>query len=300
MNKTVIAIFIAASATAAAAPGAELSLDAFLEQRVPDELAADGTLLSRIGIALDVETVADKVIVSLVDPATRRVIASTKVDQVPVDREAAVAQVTQVAANLVAQLSGGVRVDIKVTGDTGVPANPVDELKRHGDAEYRYRQEMVTFERGWGISGDKNRVSSYTYTQPVLGELKRPLRGCEFYLAVDRPDLASEYSKRRRRGWIGALGGPLVTASGVIALAIGDDASNAPLQITGGVMTVAGVVGFFGGLWYLWHSHPVDESEWYGLAQHHNATVRRKYGLSVGVAPYAHADGGGLSFAGSF
>jgi hypothetical protein len=62
----------------------------------------------------------------------------------------------------------------------------------------------------------------------------------------------------------------------------------------------SGAVGLAGGTYYLLNPDPIDEDQWYFLAQTHNASVRRKYGLSVGVAPYAHADGGGLSFAGQF
>ena len=301
MNKSVIVIFalLGAATAAAAQPNAQLALDAFLEQRVPDELAADGTLLSRLGIALDVETVGDKLIVSLVDPVTRRVIASTKVDTVPADREAAVALITQVAASLVAQV-GVARADTIASGETASAASAVAELKRHSDAEYQYRQEMVTFERGYGVSGDKNGVRSYTYTQPVLGELRKPLRGRDIYLALGRPDLAQQYSRRKRRGWIGLFGGPVVGLAGVAVVAVADENHNTPLGVTGGVMALAGVVGLVGGLYYLWNPHPVDDSEWYDLAQTHNANVRRKYGLSVGVAPYARPDGGGLAVGGRF
>jgi hypothetical protein len=79
MNKALATFFVLACAAASArAQGdAQPALDVFLEQRVAEELAADGTLLSRLGVALDVEIVGDKLIVSLVDAATRRTVAST-------------------------------------------------------------------------------------------------------------------------------------------------------------------------------------------------------------------------------
>src|SRR5678815_784691 len=76
---------------AAAAP----DLAALLEQRVPQELAAEGVVLARLGVALDVELVGDRCVVSLVDQTTHRASASTKIDALPADTEAAVALVTQ-------------------------------------------------------------------------------------------------------------------------------------------------------------------------------------------------------------
>src|SRR5512144_2938416 len=106
MNKSLLAAILPASAVApVAAQEATVPIDVFLEQRVAEELAADGTILSRLGVALDVELVGEKAVVSLVDPATRRAVSSTKVDSLPADREAAVATVVQVVANMTTQLN---------------------------------------------------------------------------------------------------------------------------------------------------------------------------------------------------
>ena len=94
------------AATARAEPEPSAPLAAFLEARVPDELAAEGLVLSRRNLALQIEPVGDKLLVSLIDLVTGRVVASTKLDNPPRDREAAVASVTQVAAALVTQYSG--------------------------------------------------------------------------------------------------------------------------------------------------------------------------------------------------
>jgi hypothetical protein len=328
MNKSVLALIVLASlAAAAAAQTAQAPLDVFLEQRVAEELTADGTMLSRLGVALDIEAVGDKLLVSLVDPATRRVVASTKVDRVPTDREAAVAAITQVAANLVAQLG---------TAPVAVPtqSTALADLKRHTDAEYRYRQEMVTFEREFAISGNKDGVSTRRWTVPVKGELKRPLEGRDFYLAVDRPDLAAQYSARSRRIWYGLLGGAAVGIGGLAVIGNASDLGGAsecdysapsynqceadndrrerPFALLGGGMMLAGAVGMIVGGYYVFNRHPVAVSEWYDLAAQHNANVRRKYGLTaerrarrqstgtIVVAPYALGDGGGLSVAGRF
>ncbi len=87
-------------------PDDAASLATFLEIRVPEELAAEGLLLSRQGLSLQIEPVGDKLLVSLIDRVTGRVVASTKIDQPPRDREAAVASVTEVAAGLVTQYAG--------------------------------------------------------------------------------------------------------------------------------------------------------------------------------------------------
>ena len=72
------------------------------------------------------------------------------------------------------------RSDAKATAvEGGSGTGSVDALARHADAEFRYRQEMVTFERGFGITSDKTGVRSYAYKEPVLGELGKPLSGRE-------------------------------------------------------------------------------------------------------------------------
>src|SRR5262245_20469151 len=99
MTRTLLAAVLLASvsATAAAQP-VEIDL---LAKRVPDELAAEGHVLSRMNLTLKLEMAADKLMVSLVDLTTGRVAASTVIEQLPGDREAQVASVTQVAGDLV-------------------------------------------------------------------------------------------------------------------------------------------------------------------------------------------------------
>jgi hypothetical protein len=78
----------------------------FLERRVPDELASEGVLLSRYDLALKVEQLRGKWRVSLIDLTGGDVAASSRIDALPTDREAAVAIVTQIAGELAAQLLG--------------------------------------------------------------------------------------------------------------------------------------------------------------------------------------------------
>ena len=111
----VLAGLVAASSIASAQPtpppapgGAATSpREAFLTQRVIDELAADGIVLARRDVALALAPEGDALVVELRDRATGRVRASTRLAQVPSDREAAVATVTQVVATLTAQLDAG-------------------------------------------------------------------------------------------------------------------------------------------------------------------------------------------------
>src|SRR5690606_39358477 len=105
MKHAVLAVLVILGLTVRAHAEDPPPIDQFLEQRVPKELATDGVLLSRLGVHLDVELIGDKLLVSLVEDSTNRATASTKIDAIPPDREAAVATVTQVAATLATQLT---------------------------------------------------------------------------------------------------------------------------------------------------------------------------------------------------
>ncbi|MBK9037259.1 MAG: hypothetical protein IPL61_39455 [Myxococcales bacterium] len=88
-----------------APPAAAESREAFLEQRVTDELAADGILLARLGVTLDLTAVGDALQITLIDQATGQPAASSRLAPVPADREAAVATLTPVVANLAARVT---------------------------------------------------------------------------------------------------------------------------------------------------------------------------------------------------
>src|SRR5688572_20683804 len=97
----VIVVGLAIAAPAWAQPATPSDLDGFLEQRVPEELAADGLLLAQHGVVLDVETIGARLLVTLVDRTTGAARASTRLDALPTDREAAVASVVQLVTSLI-------------------------------------------------------------------------------------------------------------------------------------------------------------------------------------------------------
>ncbi|MBL8619680.1 MAG: hypothetical protein JNK64_00220 [Myxococcales bacterium] len=108
----VLAALLAAPAIATAQPAAPAPpaapaspREAFLEQRVIEELAADGIVLARLDVVLALTPDGDALVIALVDPATGQARASTRLPQVPTDRDAAVATVTQVAATLATQVA---------------------------------------------------------------------------------------------------------------------------------------------------------------------------------------------------
>ena len=100
------ALAIPARVASATPSDATAPIAAFLEIRVADELSADGLVLSRLGLALQIEPLGDALLLSLIDLTTGRVVSSTRLDNLPRDREAAVASVTQIAADLITKYTG--------------------------------------------------------------------------------------------------------------------------------------------------------------------------------------------------
>jgi hypothetical protein len=308
----------------------------FLEQRVPEELATEGTSLSRLGVALDVELVGDRMVVSLVDLATHRAAASTKIDSVPADREAAVASVTQVAANLAAQLSS------KPSSEANAMAAALAEDRKarqaRADAEERFRQQEITFGDEYKVVVGNNFASVHRKWVAYVGDQR--LDGAEFYRHVHRDDLASSYEHRRTGGYAGigisiglmGLAAYLIVGPGLPNHESGTcdfgspsydtcqakvDArndqldSNAKTYMTAGLaVTVASGVSMAVGFYYLRNADPVSESEAHDLASEHNRAIRIQEGLTtasrttrlrnVVITPYAGGDGGGLAVAGRF
>jgi hypothetical protein len=102
------------------------------------------------------------------------------------------------------------------------------------------------------------------------GKYRETLDGADFYLAVDRPDLASGYRRRHATRVILLTGGIGVAVAG--ALLAGDGARSA-----GGVMLVGGIAGAVASLFV--EPDPVGETEARMLADLHNKALRRE--LSV-------------------
>lgn len=305
---------------------------AFLQQRVVEELAADGIILSRLGVALELEAIGDKLLVSLVDVTTGRASASTKLDAVPLDREAAVASLTQVVANLTAQL----RAPAPTTTPLLTTAPPTEgqvaaqiaaqlAAERQRDREERavreraeiaFREQAIGFGTEIVVSGNQYGVSVARNWTAHRGDVREPLDGPDFYAAIGRDDLADQY-KTRRHIKIGALVGSIVAlgATGYFMYEWGEadrvctlspdecDNVDADAALTG--VLVSGGLSLVGlGVWAYYHTrpHPISESEAKRLGAEHNRALRARLGLptSMTVAPYASAHGGGLALAGAF
>jgi hypothetical protein len=119
------------------------------------------------------------------------------------------------------------------------------------------------------------------------GKYRSRLPGADFYLAIDRPDLASAYRRRHAAelslifGGIGAtLGGLYLGGRGWLT--------------AGAVLVTAGLGGILAG-WIL-EPDPVNESEAREAADVYNKKLKRRLGL-VGAGPPAGAPKTAFSWA---
>jgi hypothetical protein len=282
-------------------------LDVFLEQRVAEELAADGLQLSRLGVSLDVELVGNQAIVSLRDRAAHRVVASTKLDSLPTDRDAAIASVTQVAANLAAQLAPPPPNDFK----DALREERADR-ERKQELEARYNEKAIHFNHLPVVTGDGETTTTTITAFPLQGD--RRLSPPEFYNLVERPDLAARYSRRRNlgkgllvAGTLGIVAGFAVIGWGVtgkdcigaedLPMCIDEkDKFLAPRVKVGLGVAAAGAGAFLFGIYFVRRSIPISESEAHDLADRHNEKLRKQLQL----APYVGPGGGGISMSGRF
>lgn len=287
---------------AAQAPGQVEPVSApFLEKRVPEELATEGVVLSRRNLALQVEQLGDRWLVSLVDLTTGRVVASTKVDVLPADREAAVAAMTHVVSDLAAQIVGRAEPPPPPPPPAAAPPPPpvvIDdraEREQRELAELKFRREALRFGNTLVVAATGNVVSVTTRWTVHQGDLDQQLEPEEFYAKVGRPDLGEEYASRRKL----MIGGYVV---GSAALAIGivvafssrtdcsvdqPDFSSCEHNNTQNFLTAylvgssLGLIGLSVGFWYQFHPHPITENEAKGLADVYNQRLRRELGLPV-------------------
>jgi hypothetical protein len=308
----------------AQAPGASEPVASFLERRVPEELAAEGVVLSRRGLKLHIDQVGDVLILSLVDVSTGRVAASTKLDAVPADREAAVATTTHLVADLATQVTPSAPAPAPPP-----PAAPAPDTHAREIAELQFRREAIRFGNDYEISVSKYGGSVHRQWVAVQGELDQRLDPHEFYRQVGRPDLADAYDTRHNvmiGGYV--VGGVGFAASFVAYLAMRptlDDSScvvtdpgfqtceaaadmkfhndsNDALLVSLGAMGV-GAIGLGVGLWYHYHPHPISENEAKQLADQHNQTLRRTLGLPVAdvhLTPIANGSTSGFALIGRF
>jgi hypothetical protein len=294
-------LLVFALATSTARADEAPPLDVFLEQRVAEELAADGMQLSRLGVALEIELVGDKAIVSLIEPSTGRVAASSKL-ALPADREAAIASVTQVAANLAAQLQPPRPNDFK----EALQEERADR-ERKEELEARYKQEAIHF--GHLATADEDGTPTAITSIPFRGD--RRLDALEFFQAVERPDLVERVRSRRTLGKRVAIAGGAMFLVGSYFIYRGAkkwgecdifmesyDACHGSAENQLGL----GFGGIFGGAAVMFTGliiarvSPISERTAHDLADRHNEKLRQRLQL----APYVGPQGGGLSMSGRF
>ncbi len=312
----------AAPATAAPAPAAAAAvpLQEFLERRVVEELAAEGTVLGRLGFAVRIQVAGNTVEISLLDITSQRVVRATKIDSLATDREAALATVTQVVANLVAQQSQVTAAPVEVAPAIAPnPAAPPSMMNRE-EAEARFNREAIGFgsfviinNQGAILATDNRKWTAWQ------GELKTGLSHTQFYQLVNRPDLEKQRQSRR------ATGGLLIGASvaGYVASFllfhyalsevevddVGNSSGPSDLALYGSIGLLVASAGASLGGFAMMGTQPIDEGEAKRLAQKYNDDLRRKYGLPVvatarslrpdfrltGIAPYVGENQAGLA-----
>ncbi|MGE3454194.1 MAG: hypothetical protein AB7O24_03690 [Kofleriaceae bacterium] len=233
---------------------------AFLEQRVVEELAAEGVMLKQRNLALRIEQAGRGVLVSILDATTGQEQTWARVAGLPADREAGVAAVTHVAADLVSKLSataapskpeppeelggeeGGVeggevggewRSREREDGGSARPASPFARAA----ALAEYRRDAIRFTPRFEVSvgrhshdvgsvftGSVTGVGMERLGWPaVRGESGVELEPTEFYSLVGRPELAESYQRRQKLG-IGGIaigGGVLAVGTYLLAKSIG-------------------------------------------------------------------------------
>ncbi|HEX8113750.1 MAG TPA: hypothetical protein VF516_38725 [Kofleriaceae bacterium] len=326
---------------AAQAPGqVEPASAPFLEKRVPEELAIEGIVLSRRNLALQIEQLGDRWLVSLVDLTTGRVAASTKVDALPADREAAVAAMTHVVSDLAAQIVGRSEPPPPPPPPVAAPPPPpppavIDdraEREQRELAERKFRRQAIRIGDTLLVTTTGSVVSVSQRWVVRQGDLNLELEPEEFYAKVGRPDLGEAYASRRKLMLGSYIAAGVVLVAGT-ALAFGlnqhkdcptnlqdptyfmcaDSNLNADQNkiITSTAALGVSTVGLFVGLWYQLHLHPISENEAKSLADVYNQRLRRELGLPVVVrepllrdvklTPFvARSDTGGLALSARF
>lgn len=279
----VVVMALAGNTWAQPAVQSEPATPQFLEKRVPDELATEGVVLSRRNLALQIERLADKWLVSLINLATGRVAASTKVDALPADREAAVAAMTHVVAELATQTVDHGEPVVSPPPAAAAPAGPgpVDDRAERAQrevAELAYKRRSIRFGAAYAITGSQSTASLSRAWVIYQGDLDEELKPVAFYTAVGHPELGEQYMGRRNK----MIGGFVVSGLGFAAdaavLLIGREHAN----VAG--LVIANLAVFGGGLYgihYSNHLHPIEENDAKALADAYNQRLRRELGLPV-------------------
>jgi len=330
MARLVMGVLLAVPGMAAAqAPGqVEPASAPFLERRVPEELATEGIVLSRRNLALQVEQLGDRWLVSLVDLTTGRVAASTKVDALPTDREAAVATMTHVVSDLAAQIVGRAEPPPPPVAAPAPPPPPAyderAEREQREIAELKFRRQELRFGDLVTVTATGSMVSVSRDWVVHQGDLDQELEPVAFYSLVGRPDLGEAYASRRKVMIGGYVVGTAAMVGGlVLGFALRKDCTKEPdfsmciddqLQTTATTIIVSASVGTIGllvALWSAYHLHPITENEAKSLADVYNQRLRRELGLPVvrrqpllrdlTLTPFvARSDAGGLALSARF
>jgi hypothetical protein len=324
-----------AHSAGAQAPGqTEPTTAAFLEKRIPEELATEGVVLSRRNLGLQIEQLADKWLVSLVDLTTGRVAASTRVDVLPIDREAAVAAMTHVVAELASQVVG--RAELPPAPDPAPPGAPeVEQMLREQQAERAERAARAAREQREAAELAFNRkLIRFTSTyDPVANAAPRAPRArwaayqgkpdqkmdsLTFYNEVGRPDLAEAYLARRRMMIGSFVVGGLGLATAYVATFY-ELAADLDCDVKSGtardmcfdqnganwaipaIAFGAGTIAIISGIYYALHRQPIDEGEAKALAHAYNLRLqgaapapRSSLLREFRLMPYATEHAGGL------
>jgi hypothetical protein len=310
----VLLLFALARSAAAQAPGrTEPASAPFLEKRVPDELATEGVVLSRHNLGLQVEQLADKWLVSLVDLTTGRVAASTRVDELPADREAAVAAMTHVVAELAAQVSGRPEPPappsaVPLAPPPAAPNDDRAERAQRDVAELTFKRRSIRFGERYQLVATGNTARLVRNWVAYRGDLDEELDPLDFYADVGRPDLGDSYTLRRHISI-----GSLVTAGLATALATylvitafdtGPETACAAVPLDqfeacldaqtkarddrrstylppAIAASIGSAIALGVGIYLAIHPHPIDENEAKSLADVYNQQLRRRLGLPV-------------------
>ena len=291
-----------AGMASAQAPGQVEPVSApFLEKRVPEELATEGLVLSRRNLALQVEQLGDRWLVSLADLTTGRVAASTKVDALPADREAAVAALTHVVSELAAQIVGRSEPPPPVAAPPPPPTSTDDRAERaqREIAELTFKRQSLRFGANLTLGATNNTVSVGRMWVVYQGDLNEELAPEEFYKKVGRPDLIEAYHHRRNLKVAGFVTAGVGTAVLVGLLVHGltmdscasqrDQPFDACVDSRVSASTlipplIAFGVAFTGtviAIHYGSDPHPIAENDAKALADAYNQRLRRELGLPV-------------------
>jgi hypothetical protein len=313
---------------------AEPGIAALLEQRVPEELAVEGVMLSRRGLTLQVEQFGTRLLVSLVDRRTGRVAASTKIDRLSDDRDAAVAITTHVVADMVSEISERIapappptpapapppapKAIVEPTAavarsiDTEPPYTEPTTGDRRAAAELRFRRESIGFGSEVSVymvlKPDRRVAGVSQHWYPYRGVTKARLEPDAFYRLVGRNDLVDQY-RRRRATMLGLFwgGGVVALGSALVGLAsLQTDSERLSRLQTGTLVGLCvGLSAAALGRYLQTSLEPISDNEARKIAEQYNKRLRSSLGLplsarmrrDVRVLPYVGGKDAGLAIA---